>query len=96
MQAALPAPGRQQSASRPDAILRTRTYDVMITYDKFHAVPMTWLVGYDEDSQPLKPQQVNFVEVLSALPYLISQDFENTNFALHTIRIKKSNDRTDR
>jgi Autophagocytosis associated protein, active-site domain len=30
----------------------------MISYDKFHAVPRTWLVGYDEDRQPLKPEQV--------------------------------------
>jgi Autophagocytosis associated protein, active-site domain len=50
LQAALP--------STQDNIRRTRTYDLMISYDKFHAVPRTWLVGYDEDRQPLKPEQV--------------------------------------
>jgi len=57
-QAALPAEGRMQSATEPDNIRRTRTYDIMITYDKYHAVPSIWLVGYDEDRQPLKPQQI--------------------------------------
>ena len=92
IQAALPASGRQQSASRPDAILRTRTYDVMITYDKFHAVPMTWLVGYDEDSQPLKPQQVIF-SIRSINNTTFPQEVIN-----HPRRIRrdlKSNYRTD-
>lgn len=57
-QAALPAPGLARSAEQPDSIRRTRTYDIMITYDKYHAVPMTWLVGYDEDRRPLLPHQV--------------------------------------
>ena len=47
-----------QSATETDNIRRTRTYDIMITYDKYHAVPSIWLVGYDEDRQPLKPHQV--------------------------------------
>lgn len=48
-----------QVAAKPagDNIRRTRTYDLMISYDKFHAVPRTWLVGYDEDRQPLRPEQ---------------------------------------
>ena len=53
LQAALPA-----LASMQDNIKRTRTYDLLISYDKFHSVPSTWLVGYDEDRQPLKPEQV--------------------------------------
>jgi Autophagocytosis associated protein, active-site domain len=53
LQAALPAPAGTQ-----DNIKRTRTYDLLISYDKFHSVPSTWLVGYDEDRQPLKPEQV--------------------------------------
>jgi Autophagocytosis associated protein, active-site domain len=51
LQAALPTPAQ-------DNIKRTRTYDLLISYDKFHSVPCTWLVGYDEDRQPLKPEQV--------------------------------------
>ena len=57
-QAALPASGRMRSATEPDNIRRTRTYDIMITYDKYHAVPMIWLQGYDEDRRPLRPDRV--------------------------------------
>lgn len=47
-------------AALPDAppgddILRTRTYDLMITYDKYYQVPRFWLSGYDEQRQPLQP-----------------------------------------
>ncbi|CAL8470212.1 g9754 [Coccomyxa elongata] len=41
-----------------DHIMHTRTYDLMITYDKFYQVPRFWLVGYDENRQPLKPNQI--------------------------------------
>jgi len=27
-----------------------RTYDVMITYDKYYQTPRVWLIGYDEVS----------------------------------------------
>ena len=47
-----------RSATEPDNIRRTRTYDIMITYDKYHAVPMVWLQGYDEDRRPLRPDRV--------------------------------------
>ena len=30
----------------------------MITYDKYYQVPRFWLIGYDEDRQPLKASQV--------------------------------------
>ena len=29
-------------------ILRTRTYDMSITYDKYYQTPRVWLFGYDE------------------------------------------------
>ena len=40
-----------------DNILRTRTYDVSITYDKYYQTPRIWLTGYDEHRTPLTPQQ---------------------------------------
>lgn len=46
-------------AEGEDDIVRTRTYDLMITYDKYYQVPRFWLVGYDESRQPLKPVQVH-------------------------------------
>jgi len=39
-------------------LLQVRTYDVMITYDKYYQTPRIWLLGYDEAGNPLTPSQV--------------------------------------
>lgn len=36
-----------------DQILRTRSYDLSITYDKYYHTPRLWLTGYDEHHRPL-------------------------------------------
>ncbi len=36
-------------------LLRMRTYDVMITYDKYYQTPRVWLIGYDEVCLSLSP-----------------------------------------
>jgi len=41
-----------------DDVLRTRTYDLFITYDHFYRTPRVWLSGYDEQMKPLQPAQV--------------------------------------
>ncbi|EAL68846.2 autophagy protein 3 [Dictyostelium discoideum AX4] len=41
-----------------DNILRTRTYDISITYDKYYQTPRVWLFGYDENRKPLKPEEI--------------------------------------
>ncbi|KAK6918629.1 Ubiquitin-like-conjugating enzyme Atg3/Atg10 [Dillenia turbinata] len=41
-----------------DNILRTRTYDVSITYDKYYQTPRVWLTGYDESRRLLEPELV--------------------------------------
>jgi len=41
-----------------DDVLRTRTYDLFITYDHFYRTPRVWLSGYDEQMKPLQPEQV--------------------------------------
>jgi ubiquitin-like-conjugating enzyme ATG3 len=41
-----------------DQILRTRTYDMSVTYDKFYQVPRLWLQGFDESGKPLPPTAV--------------------------------------
>ncbi|CAL9206576.1 unnamed protein product [Musa hybrid cultivar] len=41
-----------------DKILRTRTYDVSITYDKYYQTPHVWLTGYDEWRMPLQPELI--------------------------------------
>lgn len=53
-QATVRPPPRYLKAEEPeDHILRTRTYDLSITYDLYYQVPRFWLVGYDESRQPL-------------------------------------------
>ncbi|THU94195.1 hypothetical protein K435DRAFT_966985 [Dendrothele bispora CBS 962.96] len=39
-------------------LLQVRTYDVMITYDKYYQTPRSWLLGYDENRTPLTPAQI--------------------------------------
>ena len=47
-----------------DAVTAVRTYDCMITYDKYYQTPRMWLIGYDEDGLPLQPPQI-FEDVAS-------------------------------
>ncbi|KAF2077852.1 hypothetical protein CYY_000814 [Polysphondylium violaceum] len=46
------------TAADDDNILRTRTYDISITYDKYYQTPRVWLFGYDENRKPLKPEEI--------------------------------------
>jgi ubiquitin-like-conjugating enzyme ATG3 len=41
-----------------ETVLRTRVYDLSVTYDKYYQTPRLWLIGYDEQSQPLTPAQM--------------------------------------
>jgi ubiquitin-like-conjugating enzyme ATG3 len=44
-----PHPAQAAVAVREDDnILKTRTYDLSITYDKYYQTPRMWLFGYDE------------------------------------------------
>lgn len=38
--------------------MRSRRYDVSITYDKYYQTPRIWLFGYDENGSPLTPYAV--------------------------------------
>lgn len=51
------APGRTH-------VTAVRTYDCMITYDKYYQTPRMWLIGYDENGLPLQPAQI-FEDVAS-------------------------------
>lgn len=44
--------------SSSSAIVKTRTYDLSITYDKYYQVPRVWMVGRDENDQPLTSKQM--------------------------------------
>jgi len=37
---------------------KNRTYDISITYDKYHRTPTVWLFGYSESQQPLKAEDI--------------------------------------
>lgn len=41
-----------------DNVVKTRTYDLHITYDKYYQVPRLWLIGYDEQNKPLTVEQM--------------------------------------
>lgn len=41
---------KKLSSASVDEILKTRTYDLHITYDKFYQTPRLWLYGYNEVS----------------------------------------------
>lgn len=47
-----------EAAATDDNILKTRTYDLYITYDNYYRVPRLWLFGYDENKRPLTVKQV--------------------------------------
>ncbi|KND01552.1 uncharacterized protein SPPG_03354 [Spizellomyces punctatus DAOM BR117] len=53
------APENHNTGSGPnDKILKTRTYDLSITYDKYYQTPRVWLFGYDEQRRPLTSSQI--------------------------------------
>eukprot|EP00936_MAST-01D_sp_MAST-1D-sp1_P001706 g1706.t1 len=41
-----------------DNIVHCRSYDISLTYDKYYQTPRVWLFGYDEERQPLGPEQI--------------------------------------
>ncbi|KAI8998113.1 autophagocytosis associated protein [Gaertneriomyces semiglobifer] len=41
-----------------ERILRTRTYDISITYDKYYQTPRVFLIGYDPNHAPLTSEQI--------------------------------------
>ncbi|XP_034231542.1 ubiquitin-like-conjugating enzyme ATG3 isoform X1 [Thrips palmi] len=45
-------------SSTDDDIIRTRTYDLHITYDKYYQTPRLWLTGYDESHKPLNVEEM--------------------------------------
>jgi len=41
-----------------DYVVKTRTYDICITYDNYTSTPRVWLYGYDENHKPLKQEDM--------------------------------------
>ena len=46
-----------ESAALDARILRTRTYDLSVSYDKYYQTPRVWLHGYDERRNALDPRK---------------------------------------
>ncbi len=38
----------KNESSQEEETVRTRTYDLHITYDKYYQTPRLWIFGYDE------------------------------------------------
>lgn len=73
---AAPAAAPFLRATEPeDNILRTRTYDITISYDKYYQTPRVFLFGYDEHHTPLTSDQV-FEDVM--------QDYANRTVTFET------------
>ena len=39
-------------------VVKTRTYDVTVTYDFYYCVPRMWLMGYNENGNPLTDEEM--------------------------------------
>lgn len=48
----------KQADGDSDSVVRTRTYDLHITYDKYYQTPRLWVVGYDENRKALTVEEM--------------------------------------
>lgn len=46
------------SSNNEAHVVRTRTYDLIISYDKYYQTPRLWVAGYDEHGRPLPPKLI--------------------------------------
>lgn len=52
-------PAQQQSSSSSNTnVVKVRTYDLSITYDKYYQTPRVWMVGKSEAGQPLTGKEM--------------------------------------
>ncbi|KAJ3127621.1 Arabinose-proton symporter (Arabinose transporter) [Nowakowskiella sp. JEL0407] len=51
-------PAEMKKSESEEKILKTRTYDLSITYDKYWQTPRVWIFGYDENRRPLTSKQI--------------------------------------
>ena len=58
-----------------DNVMKTRTYDIYITYDQYHQTPKVYLQGYAEDGELLTPEQT-FEDIAS--------DYVHTTVSIET------------
>lgn len=51
----LKSANKEEDNAAANNVLKTRTYDLSITYDKYYQTPRMWLIGYDEHNKKLEP-----------------------------------------
>ncbi|MBW0467128.1 hypothetical protein O181_006843 [Austropuccinia psidii MF-1] len=105
------APSSRSNAneeSNPSAnsgnLLNVRTYDCLITYDKYYQTPRMWLMGYDEHKNPLTPSQT-FSDISSdyaqktvtiePFPHLNGLNLASVHPCKHSSVMKKMIERMD-
>ena len=49
---------KDKSAEAQVNVVKTRTYDVTVTYDFYYCVPRMWLIGYNEKGLPLSDEEM--------------------------------------
>lgn len=91
-------------ASANSNLVQLRTYDCLITYDKYYQTPRMWLLGYDEHKAPLPPHLV-FQDISSdyaqktvtveTFPHLSSVSCATVHPCKHASVMKKVIDRTN-
>lgn len=85
-------------------LVQIRTYDCLITYDKYYQTPRMWLLGYDEHKNPLPPNLV-FQDISSdyaqktvtveSFPHLSGVSCATVHPCKHASVMKKVIDRTN-
>ena len=52
------SPDQYIKVTEEDNMIKTKSYDITITYDKYYRTPRVWINGYDENNQPLLPEVI--------------------------------------
>lgn len=67
-------------------ILKSRTYDVIITYDFYYRVPRLWLIGYSEFGYPLSNDEIKEDIMLEYIDKTVTFE-KHPNIGLNSLSI---------
>eukprot|EP00924_Labyrinthula_sp_SR-Ha-C_P009489 snap_masked-scaffold_2-processed-gene-25.30-mRNA-1 protein AED:0.03 eAED:0.03 QI:0/0.5/0.33/1/1/1/3/18/280 len=100
------ASGLEQAHKADEDTLKTRTYDLFITYDKYYQTPRMWILGYNKDNSLLQPKQMledvmqdytNKTVTLEKHPHLSSKiSYATIHPCRHASVMKKIMDRMEK
>lgn len=57
-------PSAMKAGVESNSIIKSRRYDVSITYDNYYRTPRIWLFGYNENGSPLSTDEIFQVRIL--------------------------------